>query len=155
MQFKSENGRERNRQCWCRTAANPAASGPGAVIATLNLNGDYLSGALAAEVGGIACSGANLSDTIAMFRNARHLVHGRDQGEPGSLILSAEMILRHMGWTEAADLIIGAPALPSAGTVTYDFERLMDVLNCCHARNSEDALISHMYQLHKIAISDF
>ncbi|TLG86967.1 NADP-dependent isocitrate dehydrogenase, partial [Pseudomonas edaphica] len=101
------------------------------VIATLNLNGDYLSDALAAEVGGIGIApGANLSDTVAMFEATHGTAPkyaGKDQVNPGSLILSAEMMLRHMGWTEAADLIIkGTNGAISAKTVTYDFERLMD-----------------------------
>jgi isocitrate dehydrogenase len=98
------------------------------VIATLNLNGDYLSDALAAEVGGIGIApGANLSDTVAMFEATHGTAPkyaGKDQVNPGSLILSAEMMLRHMGWTEAADLIIkGTNGAISAKTVTYDFER--------------------------------
>lgn len=80
------------------------------VIATLNLNGDYLSDALAAEVGGIGIApGANLSDTVAMFEATHGTAPkyaGQDKVNPGSLILSAEMMLRHMGWVEAADLII-------------------------------------------------
>ncbi|MDN5401323.1 MAG: NADP-dependent isocitrate dehydrogenase, partial [Pseudomonas sp.] len=101
------------------------------VIATLNLNGDYLSDALAAEVGGIGIApGANLSDTVAMFEATHGTAPkyaGKDQVNPGSLILSAEMMLRHMGWVEAADLIIkGTNGAISAKTVTYDFERLMD-----------------------------
>ena len=101
------------------------------VIATLNLNGDYLSDALAAEVGGIGIApGANLSDTVAMFEATHGTAPkyaGKDQVNPGSVILSAEMMLRHMGWTEAADLIIkGTNGAIAAKTVTYDFERLMD-----------------------------
>ena len=80
------------------------------VIATLNLNGDYISDALAAQVGGIGIApGANLSDTVAMFEATHGTAPkyaGKDYVNPGSLILSAEMMLRHMGWTEAADLII-------------------------------------------------
>lgn len=101
------------------------------VIATLNLNGDYLSDALAAEVGGIGIApGANLSDTVAMFEATHGTAPkyaGQDKVNPGSVILSAEMMLRHMGWTEAADLIIkGTNGAIAAKTVTYDFERLMD-----------------------------
>lgn len=101
------------------------------VIATLNLNGDYLSDALAAEVGGIGIApGANLSDTVAMFEATHGTAPkyaGKDQVNPGSLILSAEMMLRHMGWVEAADLIIkGTNGAISAKTVTYDFERLKE-----------------------------
>ena len=119
------------------------------VIATLNLNGDYLSDALAAEVGGIGIApGANLSDTIAMFEATHGTAPkyaGKDQVNPGSLILSAEMMLRHMGWTEAADLIIkGTNGAISAKTVTYDFERLMDGATLLSSSAFGDALISHM-----------
>ena len=119
------------------------------VIATLNLNGDYLSDALAAEVGGIGIApGANLSDTIAMFEATHGTAPkyaGKDQVNPGSLILSAEMMLRHMGWTEAADLIIkGTNGAISAKTVTYDFERLMDGARLVSCSGFGDALISHM-----------
>ena len=101
------------------------------VVATLNLNGDYLSDALAAQVGGIGIApGANLSDSIACFE-ATHGTSpryaGKDYVNPGSLILSAEMMLRHMGWTEAADLIIRAmEGAVASKRVTYDFARLMD-----------------------------
>ncbi len=100
------------------------------VIATLNLNGDYISDALAAQVGGIGIApGANISDTTAMFEATHGTAPkyaGKDQVNPGSLILSAEMMLRHMGWNESADLIInGISGAISAGTVTYDLERLM------------------------------
>ena len=119
------------------------------VIATLNLNGDYLSDALAAEVGGIGIApGANLSDTIAMFEATHGTAPkyaGKDQVNPGSLILSAEMMLRHMGWTEAADLIIkGTNGAISAKTVTYDFERLMEGAKLLSSSAFGDALISHM-----------
>ncbi|WQG57453.1 NADP-dependent isocitrate dehydrogenase [Pseudomonas sp. RTB3] len=119
------------------------------VIATLNLNGDYLSDALAAEVGGIGIApGANLSDTIAMFEATHGTAPkyaGKDQVNPGSLILSAEMMLRHMGWTEAADLIIkGTNGAISAKTVTYDFERLMDGATLVSSSGFGEALISHM-----------
>lgn len=101
------------------------------VIATLNLNGDYISDALAAQVGGIGMApGANLSDTVAMFEATHGTAPkyaGKDQVNPSSLILSAEMMLRHMGWTEAADLIIrGVEGAIAAKTVTYDLERLME-----------------------------
>jgi len=100
------------------------------VIATLNLNGDYISDALAAEVGGIGIApGANLSDTVAMFEATHGTAPkyaGQDAVNPGSLILSGEMMLRHMGWTEAADLVIrGMEGAIRAKTVTYDFARLM------------------------------
>ena len=108
------------------------------VIATLNLNGDYLSDALAAEVGGIGIApGANLADAIGMFEATHGTAPkyaGQDKVNPGSLILSAEMMLRHMGWVEAADLIIkGTEGAIANKTVTYDFERLMDgaVLRKC------------------------
>ncbi|MFP6847165.1 MAG: NADP-dependent isocitrate dehydrogenase [Pseudomonas sp.] len=119
------------------------------VIATLNLNGDYLSDALAAEVGGIGIApGANLSDTVAMFEATHGTAPkyaGKDQVNPGSLILSAEMMLRHMGWIEAADLIIkGTNGAISAKTVTYDFERLMDGAKLLSCSAFGDALISHM-----------
>jgi isocitrate dehydrogenase len=119
------------------------------VIATLNLNGDYLSDALAAEVGGIGIApGANLSDTVAMFEATHGTAPkyaGKDQVNPGSLILSAEMMLRHMGWTEAADLIIkGTNGAISAKTVTYDFERLMAGAKLVSSSGFGDALISHM-----------
>ncbi|MEH6610492.1 MAG: NADP-dependent isocitrate dehydrogenase [Halioglobus sp.] len=101
------------------------------VVATLNLNGDYLSDALAAQVGGIGIApGANLSDSIALFEATHGTAPkyaGQDKVNPGSLILSAEMMLRHMGWNEAADLIIdGMNGAIQQGTVTYDFERQMD-----------------------------
>ena len=119
------------------------------VIATLNLNGDYLSDALAAEVGGIGIApGANLSDTIAMFEATHGTAPkyaGKDQVNPGSLILSAEMMLRHMGWVEAADLIIkGTNGAISAKTVTYDYERLMDGATLVSSSGFGDALIAHM-----------
>ncbi|MCK7579014.1 MAG: NADP-dependent isocitrate dehydrogenase [Chromatiales bacterium] len=101
------------------------------VIATLNLNGDYISDALAAQVGGIGMApGANLSDSVAMFEATHGTAPkyaGKDQVNPASLILSAEMMLRHLGWTEAADLIIkGVEGAIAAKTVTYDLHRLMD-----------------------------
>ncbi len=100
------------------------------VIATLNLNGDYISDALAAEVGGIGIApGANMSDSVACFEATHGTAPkyaGKDYVNPGSEILSAEMMLRHMGWTEAADLIISSmeKAIQSK-KVTYDFARLM------------------------------
>ena len=101
------------------------------VIATLNLNGDYISDALAAQVGGIGMApGANLSDNIAMFEATHGTAPkyaGKDQVNPSSLILSAEMMLRHLGWNEAADRIInGLSGAIAAKTVTYDLERLME-----------------------------
>ncbi|WP_372439163.1 isocitrate/isopropylmalate family dehydrogenase, partial [Pandoraea sputorum] len=99
------------------------------VIATLNLNGDYLSDALAAQVGGIGIApGANLSDDVAVFEATHGTAPryaGKDQVNPGSLILSAEMMLRHLGWVEAAGLIVqGIEAAMAERTVTYDFARL-------------------------------
>ena len=99
------------------------------VIATLNLNGDYISDALAAQVGGIGIApGANLSDTIAMFEATHGTAPryaGQDKVNPSSLILSAEMLLRHIGWGEAADLIINAlSGAIAAKTVTYDLARM-------------------------------
>jgi isocitrate dehydrogenase len=119
------------------------------VIATLNLNGDYLSDALAAEVGGIGIApGANLSDTIAMFEATHGTAPkyaGQDKVNPGSVILSAEMMLRHMGWTEAADLIIkGTNGAIAAKTVTYDFERLMEGAKLLSCSEFGDATIAHM-----------
>ena len=101
------------------------------VIATLNLNGDYVSDALAAQVGGIGIApGANLSDTVAMFEATHGTAPkyaGKDYVNPGSEILSAEMMLRHMGWKEAADLIISSMKKSILSKkVTYDFARLMD-----------------------------
>lgn len=101
------------------------------VIATMNLNGDYISDALAAQVGGIGIApGANLSDTVALFEATHGTAPkyaGQDKVNPGSLILSAEMMLRHMGWMAAADLIIkGIGGAIKNKTVTYDFERLME-----------------------------
>ena len=119
------------------------------VIATLNLNGDYLSDALAAEVGGIGIApGANLSDTVAMFEATHGTAPkyaGQDKVNPGSLILSAEMMLRHMGWVEAADLLIkGTEGAIAAKTVTYDFERLMDGAKLVSCSGFGDAMIAHM-----------
>ena len=119
------------------------------VIATLNLNGDYLSDALAAEVGGIGIApGANLSDSVAMFEATHGTAPkyaGQDKVNPGSLILSAEMMLRHMGWTEAADLIIkGIDGAIGAKTVTYDFERLMDDAKLLSCSEFGDAMIAKM-----------
>ncbi len=104
------------------------------VIATLNLNGDYISDALAAQVGGIGIApGGNLSDEVAMFEATHGTAPkyaGQDKVNPGSLILSAEMMLRHIGWVEAADLIVSSlGAAISDKQVTYDFARLMDGAN--------------------------
>jgi isocitrate dehydrogenase len=119
------------------------------VIATLNLNGDYISDALAAQVGGIGMApGANLSDTVAMFEATHGTAPknaGKDQVNPSSLILSAEMMLRHMGWTEAADLIIkGVEGAIAAKTVTYDLDRLMEGATKLSCSGFGEAVISRM-----------
>ena len=119
------------------------------VVATLNLNGDYLSDALAAEVGGIGIApGANLSDQIAIFEATHGTAPkyaGKDMVNPGSIILSAEMMLRHMGWLEAADLIIrGMDGAIDAKTVTYDFERLMKGATKVSSSGFGAAIIKHM-----------
>ena len=121
------------------------------VLATMNLNGDYISDALAAQVGGIGIApGANINyDTgIAIFEATHGTAPkytGQDKVNPGSLILSAEMMLRHIGWTDAADLIVkGMEGAISAGTVTYDFERLMDEATLLSCSGFGDEIISHM-----------
>ncbi len=119
------------------------------VIATLNLNGDYVSDALAAQVGGIGIApGANLSDTVAMFEATHGTAPkyaGQDKVNPGSLILSAEMMLRHMGWEEAAELIIkGMENAIMAKTVTYDFARQMESAQLVTCSAFGEAIINHM-----------
>lgn len=119
------------------------------VIATLNLNGDYISDALAAEVGGIGIApGANIGGSVAVFEATHGTAPkyaGQDKVNPGSLILSAEMMLRHIGWTEAADLILkGMNGAIGARTVTYDFERLMPNAKLLKCSEFGDALIEHM-----------
>ncbi len=119
------------------------------VIATLNLNGDYISDALAAEVGGIGIApGANMGDKVACFEATHGTAPkyaGQDKINPGSLILSAEMMLRHMGWTEAADLVVkGMKGAIKAKTVTYDFERLMQGATLLSTSQFGDAVIKHM-----------
>ena len=119
------------------------------VIATLNLNGDYISDALAAQVGGIGIApGANLSDTVAMFEATHGTAPkhaGKDMVNPGSMILSAEMMLRHLGWAEAADLIIkGVEGAISAKTVTYDFARQMQGATKVSCSGFGEAIIRHM-----------
>ena len=119
------------------------------VIATLNLNGDYISDALAAQVGGIGIApGANLSDTIAMFEATHGTAPkyaGKNQVNPGSLILSAEMMLRHMGWVEAADLVVqGMAGAIAAKTVTYDLERLMEGATLLSSSQFGEAIIGKM-----------
>jgi isocitrate dehydrogenase len=119
------------------------------VIATLNLNGDYVSDALAAQVGGIGIApGANLSDTIAMFEATHGTAPkyaGKDYVNPGSLILSAEMMLRHMGWSEAADLvIISMEKSIESKKVTYDFARLMEGATQVSCSGFGQVMIDHM-----------
>ena len=121
------------------------------VLATMNLNGDYISDALAAQVGGIGIApGANINydSGIAIFEATHGTAPkytGQDKVNPGSLILSAEMMLRHMGWNEAADLIVkGMEKAISAKTVTYDFERLMSDASLLSCSEFGDAMISHM-----------
>ncbi|MCS0583757.1 NADP-dependent isocitrate dehydrogenase [Massilia pinisoli] len=119
------------------------------VIATLNLNGDYVSDALAAQVGGIGIApGANMSDSVAMFEATHGTAPkyaGKDYVNPGSLILSAEMMLRHMGWTEAADLIISSMERAIASKrVTYDFARLMEGATQVSCSGFGDVMIENM-----------
>ena len=119
------------------------------VIATLNLNGDYISDALAAQVGGIGIApGANLSDTVAMFEATHGTAPkyaGRDYVNPGSEILSAEMMLRHMGWFDAADLIIRSMEKAIASKrVTYDFARLMEGATQVSCSGFGDEMIANM-----------
>jgi isocitrate dehydrogenase len=119
------------------------------VIATLNLNGDYISDALAAQVGGIGMApGANLSDTIALFEATHGTAPkyaGQDKVNPGSLILSGEMLLRHLGWTEAADLVIkGIMEAISARQVTYDLERLMSGATLVSCSGFGKAMVDRM-----------
>ncbi|MDG1548534.1 MAG: NADP-dependent isocitrate dehydrogenase [Candidatus Poseidoniaceae archaeon] len=121
------------------------------VLATMNLNGDYISDALAAQVGGIGIApGANINyDTgIAIFEATHGTAPkyaGQDKVNPGSVILSAEMMLRHIGWTAAADLIVkGMEGAILAKTVTYDFERLMDDATLLKCSEFGDAIISYM-----------
>ncbi|MDZ4051469.1 MAG: NADP-dependent isocitrate dehydrogenase [Limnobacter sp.] len=119
------------------------------VIATMNLNGDYISDALAAQVGGIGIApGANLSDSIAMFEATHGTAPkyaGKDYVNPGSQILSAEMMLRHMGWVEAADLIITSMEKSiTSKKVTYDFARLMDGATQVSCSGFGQVMIDHM-----------
>jgi len=121
------------------------------VLATLNLNGDYISDALAACVGGIGIApGANINyDTGCAIFEATHgtapKYAGQDKVNPGSIILSGEMMFRHMGWNEAADLIIkGINGAIGAKTVTYDFERQMDDAKLLKCSEFGDAIIKHM-----------
>ncbi|HAF55820.1 MAG TPA: NADP-dependent isocitrate dehydrogenase, partial [Thauera sp.] len=119
------------------------------VIATLNLNGDYVSDALAAQVGGIGIApGANISDQYACFEATHGTAPkyaGLDKVNPGSLILSAEMMLRHLGWKEAADLVIkGMEAAIADKQVTYDFARLMEGAHEVSCSEFGDAMIARM-----------
>lgn len=119
------------------------------VIATLNLNGDYISDALAAQVGGIGIApGANLGDKVALFEATHGTAPkyaGQDKVNPGSLILSAEMLLRHLGWNEAADLIIkGVEGAIAAKTVTYDFARLLEGAQLLSCSAFGSAIINNM-----------
>jgi len=119
------------------------------VIATMNLNGDYISDALAAQVGGIGIApGANIGDGVALFEATHGTAPkyaGQDKVNPGSLILSAEMMLRHMGWFEAADLVIKAMEKAIANkTVTYDFERLMEGASLRKCSEFADDMIAQM-----------
>jgi isocitrate dehydrogenase len=119
------------------------------VIATLNLNGDYISDALAAQVGGIGIApGANLSDDIAVFEATHGTAPkyaGQDRVNPGSLLLSAEMMLRYLGWREAAELVVrGIEGAIGAGTVTYDFARLMADAREVSCSGFGEAVINHM-----------
>ncbi len=120
------------------------------VIATLNLNGDFISDALAAQVGGIGIApGANIGDNSAVFEATHGTAPryaGQDKVNPGSLILSAEMMLRHLGWIEAADLIIQAMAKTiEAKTVTYDFARMMDGATCISSSQFGAALVERIH----------
>ncbi len=119
------------------------------VIATMNLNGDYISDALAAQVGGIGIApGANIGDGVALFEATHGTAPkyaGQDKVNPGSLILSGEMMLRHLGWTEAADLVVkGMEGAIAAKTVTYDFERLMEGASLLSCSAFGDAIIANM-----------
>ena len=119
------------------------------VIATLNLNGDYISDALAAQVGGIGIApGANLSDSIGVFEATHGTAPkyaGKDLVNPSSLILSAEMMLRHLGWSEAASLITrGVSDSIAAGVVTYDLARLMSTATEVSCSGFGDAIIARM-----------
>jgi isocitrate dehydrogenase len=119
------------------------------VIATLNLNGDYISDALAAQVGGIGMApGANLSDSVAIFEATHGTAPkyaGKDMVNPSSLVLSAEMMLRHLGWTEAADRIIkGMEGAIAAKTVTYDLERLMHGATKLTCSGFAEAIVANM-----------
>lgn len=119
------------------------------VVATMNLNGDYISDALAAQVGGIGIApGANIGKRVAIFEATHGTAPkytGQDKVNPGSIILSAEMMLRHLGWTEAADLVVkGMEGAINAKTVTYDFARLMEGATEVSCSGFGEAIIQHM-----------
>ena len=119
------------------------------VIATLNLNGDYISDAVAAQVGGLGIApGANLSDAVAVFEATHGTAPkyaGKDYVNPGSAILSAEMMLRYMGWTEAADLIIqGMEEAIQSKRVPHDFAKLMDGASQVSCSGFGQVVIEHM-----------
>ena len=119
------------------------------VIATMNLNGDYISDALAAMVGGIGIApGANISDDYAVFEATHGTAPkyaGKNQVNPGSLILSAEMMLRHMGWVEAADILVNSmDRTISAKKVTYDFARMMSDADKVSSSGFGDEMIKRM-----------
>ena len=121
------------------------------VIATMNLNGDYISDALAAQVGGIGIApGANINyDTGHAIFEATHgtapKYAGQDKVNPGSVILSGEMMLRYLGWNEAADLVIrGIAGAITARSVTYDFHRLMEGATLLKCSEFGQAVIDHM-----------
>jgi isocitrate dehydrogenase len=119
------------------------------VVATLNLNGDYISDAVSAQVGGIGIApGANMSDTVACFEatvDAFSKFAGKDYVNPGSEILSAEMMLRYMGWTQAADLIVHAmEAAIQSKKVTHDFAKLMDGASQVSCSGFGQVIIDHM-----------
>ncbi len=127
------------------------------VIATLNLNGDYISDALAAQVGGIGIApGANIGDKSAVFEATHGTAPkyaGQDKVNPGSLILSAEMMLRYLGWFEAADLMIsGVEGAIADKTVTYDFARLMPDAKEVSCSGFGDAIIKNMKMLSQVTV---
>ena len=126
------------------------------VVATLNLNGDYISDALAAQVGGIGIApGANLGDKVAMFEATHGTAPkyaGQNKVNPGSLILSAEMMLRHLGWNEAANLVItGMEGAIQAKPVTYDFDRLMNDAKEVSCSDFAQAIVDHMCNTSSLA----
>ncbi|WP_163563848.1 isocitrate dehydrogenase (NADP(+)) [Helicobacter suis] len=119
------------------------------VIATMNLNGDYISDALAAMVGGIGIApGANLNDSVALFEATHGTAPkyaGQNKVNPGSIILSAEMMLRHLGWIEAADLVVkGMQGAIASKKVTYDFARLMEGASEVSSSEFGEVIISHL-----------